>query len=105
VAEGKAQAAGEEKKAVMSQPLGTSISASRRDGSALAKAVEYRRGFGRTLREGEALMIQNQKHEFRLLVRHLRDPDVRAECECCQGPIRTRERLVPAGQTEPLPEK
>lgn len=27
------------------------------------------------------------------------------ECECCQGPIRTRERLVPPGQTEPLPEK
>lgn len=27
------------------------------------------------------------------------------ECECCQGPIRPRYRLVPPGETEPLPEK
>jgi hypothetical protein len=26
------------------------------------------------------------------------------ECECCQGPTRSRLRLVPPGQTEPLPE-
>lgn len=26
------------------------------------------------------------------------------ECACCQGPIRIRKRLVPKGQTEPLPE-
>jgi len=27
------------------------------------------------------------------------------ECECCQGPIRIRERLLPPGQTQALPEK
>lgn len=26
------------------------------------------------------------------------------DCACCQGPIRFRKRLVPKGQTEPLPE-